>query len=331
MSDKTPLRVHIATPPTGEARRGLETALVPRITLTLGPEPVPPDTEVFVGGRPTREELESCPRLRFLVIPYAGLPIVTRDLVLAHFPHLTVCNLHHNAPAAAELAVALLLAAAKRIIPADAALRRGDWRIRYEGGPALILDGKTALVLGLGAVGTRVAQALHGLGMSVHAIRRNLGGAHPPHVVAHPLTALPALLPQADALVIALPLTPETEGLIGEPELNLLRPSAVLVNVARGPIVDEEALYRVLSERRIAAAGLDVWYRYPSTAEEREHTLPSRFPFHELENVALSPHRGGALGNEELEVRRMRDLTATLNAIARGEPVPHRVDVPAGY
>ncbi len=80
-----------------------------------------------------------------------------------------------------------------------------------------------------------------------------------------------------------------------------------------------------------SAAGIDVWYRYPSTAESRANTPPSRFPFHELDNVVMSPHRGGAYRLEELERGRMHELAITLNAIARGEPIPHRVDVRAGY
>jgi len=288
-------------------------------------------TEVLISGRPSREQLEACPDLRVLVIPYAGIPSQTRNLLLADFPNLEVYNLHHNAAAAAELAVSLLLAAAKAIVPADRAFRQHDWRSRYDGTPTLILDGKTTMILGLGAIGARIAAICRALGMDVHAARRRPDLPHPSYVTVHPLDALQAILPRADALLIALPLTPKTEGLIGAPELGLLRPSSVLVNVARGAIVDEEALYRAVSERRIAAAGIDVWYRYPSIPEERENTPPSRFPFHELDNVVMSPHRGGAYRMEELEEQRMRGLAVTLNAIVHGKPIPHRVDVHAGY
>ncbi len=326
------LRVHVTTPPPSIAtRRSLEEAIVPTIELNYGPQQAPRATEVLVCGRPTRAQLEELPQLRVLVVPYAGIPQPTRDVLLAGFPQLVVCNLHHNAAAAAELAVTLLLAAGKTIVPTDVGLRRGDWRSRYGGGGMLVFDGKNALILGLGAIGTRVAAVCHSLGMNVHAVRRRLEGPQPPNVVVHDRSSLASLLPEADAVAICLPLTSDTEGLLGEQELNSLRPSAVLVNVARGTIVDEEALFTALSERRIAAAGIDVWYQYPSTAEERESTPPSRFPFWELDNVVMSPHRGGAFGNEEMEQRRMQELAATLNAIARGEPIPQRVDLSAGY
>ena len=328
---KIPLHVHIAQPPPDHAIRVLKDDLERHVEVTYGPEDAAPTTEVLVAGRPSRAQLEACPDLRVLVIPYAGVPSQTRDLLLADFSDVEVFNLHHNAAAAAELAASLLLAAAKTLVPADRAFRRHDWRSRYDGAPTLILKGKTALILGLGAIGTRIAAICHALDMDVHALRKRLDLPSPPHVTVHPLNMLHAILPRADALLICLPLTPETEGLIGGRELDLLPPSCVLVNVARGAIVDEKSLYRTVSERHIAAAGIDVWYQYPSTPEERANTPPSRFPFHELDNVVMSPHRGGAYRVEELEKQRMRDLAVTLNAIARGEPPPHPVDVHAGY
>jgi len=324
------LRVHIVQPPPDDALSALENLLDPAVDLAVGPEPAP-TTEILVTGRPTREHLGVCPDLQTLIVPYAGIPEETRKLLLDERPDIAVHNLHHNAAAAAELAVALLLAAAKSIIPADRALRRGDWRTRYDGAPTLILAGKTALLLGLGAIGSRVATACSALGMEVHAVRRRTDRPHASYVVVHPPDALGQLIPCADVLLVCLPLTPETRGLIGVQELDLLRPSAILVNVARGAIVDEAALYHALADGRLAAAGIDVWYRYPRTSEERANTPPSDYPFHELDNVVMSPHRGGAFRTEELEEQRMCDLATSLNAAVRGESIPHLVDLAAGY
>ncbi len=325
------IAVHIAHAPSEDAIQRLEADLDPSISLTVGPQDMPAATAILVSGRPSKEDLAACPLLRVLIVPYAGIPAPTRDLILADFPHLAVHNLHHNAAAAAELAMALLLAAAKTIVPADRALRQSDWRTRYDGAQTLILDGKTAVVLGLGAIGTRIAAICRAFGMDVHGVRRrpDLPTAEP--ITVHGLSELPAILPLADALIVCLPLTSETEGLIGDRELRLLRPSAVLVNVARGAIVEEKALYGALKERRIAAAGIDVWYRYPSAPEERRNTPPSQYPFHELDNVVMSPHRGGAYRTAELEEQRMRDLAVSLNAAARGGAIPHPVDLAAGY
>jgi phosphoglycerate dehydrogenase-like enzyme len=326
-----PIGVHLADeiePP--ELGVQLRAALDPAIRITTGKEPtVPADYAVLVAGRPTPELLEASAKLRAVVIPWAGLARKTRDLLL-RYPKLTVHNLHHNAAATAELALALLLAAAKRVVPMDRALRAGDWRPRWAPQTALSLAGKTALVLGYGAIGRRVAAGCLGLGMSVVAVRRQASsGEWDGKVVLHPVRDLRALLPRADALLICLPLTSETEGLIGAAELALLPERAVLVNVGRGPIVDEAALYAALESGRLHSAGLDVWYRYPDDEASREHTLPASQPFHELDSVVLSPHRGG--DNRETEEQWPEALAALLNAAARGEPIPNRVDLAAGY
>jgi len=324
------LGVHLADPLEPELHADLTARLDPAIQLSLGEAP-PADAiyEILVAGRPTAALLEGSPHLRALVIPYAGLARKARDLLLG-YPAITVHNLHHNASATAELALALLLAAAKRIVPMDRALRQGDWRPRYGPQVALGLAGKTAVVLGYGEIGKRVASGCLGFGMAVAAVRRQaVSDERDGQVTLHPPAAIPELLPQANALVICLPLTPETEGLIGASELALLPPSAVLVNVGRGPIVDEAALYDALASGRLHAAGLDVWYRYPEDEAARAHTPPAAQPFHELDSVVLSPHRGG--DNIDTEARWPAALAALLNAAARGEPIPNRMDLAAGY
>ena len=145
----------------------------------------------------------------------------------------------------------------------------------------------------------------------------------------HMIADLRRLLPRSHVLIITAPLTPETKGLIGEEELALLPRGALLVNVGRGAIVDEEALYLALKGRQLAAAGLDVWYNYPRDEAAQTDTPPSRFPFHELDNVVMSPHRGGdEIG---IEAARMQHLAQLLNVAARGEEMPNRVNREAGY
>lgn len=324
------LHVHIVHPPPTSVLSYLQGILDPGIKVETGPT-LASETHVLVHGRPSSEQLALCSNLRALIIPYAGVPAETRTLLMESRPDLRVYNLHHNAIAASEMAIGLLFAAAKTLIPVDRSFRAHDWRSRYDGAPTTLLDGKTAVILGFGAIGSRLATVCQALGMNVHAVRRHVNAATTGPVSIHTLDALPDLLPLADVLLIALPLTNDTERLIGAEQLDLLPTSSVLVNIARGAIVDEEALYLALKNRQIAAAGIDVWYNYPSTPDSRANTPPSRFPFHNLDNVVMSPHRGGAFGLHELEQRRMTDLAQTLNAIARTEPAPHRVDIRAGY
>lgn len=327
------LSVNYLQPPAGEIIAFLQDKLASQVHLSLG-EPVPPDTEILIAGRPRREHLEATQNLQALVIPWAGLPSKTREL-LADFPQVAVHNLHHNAGPVAELALALLLAAAKFVLPMDRSLRGSDWTPRYRPSPALLLEGKTALILGYGAIGWRVAHLCRGLGMDVLAIRRqsNVRGVDPtslePAEEIYPPSALTNLLPRADALIICLPHTPETDGLIGGAELALLPPTAVLVNIGRGPIVEERALYEALRDGRLYAAGLDVWYNYPADEDSRTVTPPANYPFHELDNVVMSPHRGGA--TRETNWLRMSHLAALLNTAAAGEKIPNRVDIQAGY
>jgi len=271
--------------------------------------------DILVKGTPSAADLEARDGLRAVVIPYAGVPRTTRDL-LAERRDLTLHNLHHNAAPTAETALALLLAVAKRVVPIDRALRTGDWSPRYEPATEILLEGAHAVVLGFGAIGQRVARGLEALGMRVTPVRRS-----------EP-TDLDALLQKADVLIISLPLTPATEGLIDARRLALLPDECCIVNVGRGLILDEDALYAELSTGRLRA-GIDVWYSYPKSKMDASNTQPSRHDFGALDNVVLSPHRAGSC--MDIERLRAEHLARLLEAAARGEAIPNRVDVEAGY
>lgn len=333
-----PLHVFLTHPPVGDFDARLREAVTADVRLTYGPAlPAPADYAVLVAGRPTDAQLDASPALRAVIVPYVGVAPATRAALAAR-PRLTLHNLHHNAAPTAEMAVTLLLAAAKRVVPLDQDLRRGTWPPPLDPSGALLLEGRTALVLGLGAIGRRVARVLRALGMTVLATRRHAGASDPDCDEVHADSALDALLPRADALVICLPETDDTTGLIDAARLARLPRGAVLVNVGRGAIVDEAALYAALRDGRVAAAGLDVWWRYPERSGARDApddpaaragTRPATPPFHELPNVVFSPHRGGL--TDRTEALRARALAALLDQAARGEPIGNRVDVARGY
>ena len=129
--------------------------------------------------------------------------------------------------------------------------------------------------------------------------------------------------------MIACPLTDETRGMIAETELRSMPPGGILVNVGRGAVVDQQSLYRALIDGHLAAAGLDVWYNYPDSEADRRHTAPADFPFHELDQVIMSPHRGGL--TRETEMLRMTHLADLLNRMASGGDLPPALNVEAGY
>ncbi len=310
----------------------IRSLLDPGIAITAGEDLVNgQDIDILVIAHPRREDLVACPHLQALILPMTG---VAPDILalMADFPQVSLHNMHHNDVATTESALALLLSAAKWIVPVDRTFRRHDWTPRYQPPPITVLFGSTTLLLGYGAIGQRLARACQALGMTVLAIRRSaIAASYDGIAEVHPAAELHSLLPRAQVLLITLPLTPETKGLIGAEELALLPPGAVLVNVGRGPIVDEAALYQALRDSRLAGAGLDVWWRYPENKAERAHTPPSAYPFHELDNVVMSPHRAGMGVVDALERRRYATLAAALNQAARGHPLPNRIDPARGY
>jgi len=330
-SNASPAQLNVYIPPSDLTRRVAELrALTPEnVCITAAPDPQPVDCHILIHGSVRPEWIEASPSLRAVIIPYAGVSPEMQRL-LQQYPQITLHNLHYNDVATAEFALALLFAAAKFIVPLDRLLRQGDWRQRYTGAPSLLLSGKRALILGYGAIGRRIAPVCQALGMRVTGVRRHEPSQPTENGVAiFSIAHLHELLPQADVLFCVLPETPETIGLIGARELGMLPQGAVLINVGRGPVIDEEALYHALRSGHLAAAGIDVWWVYPRNEEERSHTLPSHFPFHELDNVVLSPHRGGWL--EAAEERRLQELAKLLTAAAQGLPIPNQVDKQLGY
>ena len=287
----------------------------------------PETCDILIEGRPKEEQLQRVREGGAVIVPFAGVPPATAELLKTR-KDLTLHNLHHNAPETAETAVALLLAASRRIVTADQALRKGDWTPRYTPEECVRLEGMKAVVLGMGNIGGRVAKVLEAMGLDVVGIRRQ--NAHD----------LEKELQTANILMITLPQTKETEGLITRKEIERLKPPRLLVNVARAQIVNEKDLYESLKDKTIHAAGLDVWYRYPKhpegivpgyfeMPEEAKHTFPSEYPFHELDNLVMSPHRGGA--SAYAEVARIEHLAILIEAFATKGEMPNNVDLDAGY
>lgn len=324
------LHVHLLQLHSSFANHNPAQRLDPSIRVTEGTEIIDPETvNVLVGGSPSEAQLDGCPNLHALIVPYAGVPADTQEFIRAR-PHISLHNLHYNYIPTAEMALALLLSAAKAVVPLDQELRRNDWTNRYLPTAAEILDGKTALILGYGQIGKRIARGCIGLGMKPVGVRRSLSSVHMEvGVPVYPISALHTLLPKADALLMALPGTPETDGMIGAAEIALLPANAIVVNVGRGPTLNEEAIYNALRDNKIRAAGIDVWWQYPQGEADRATTPPSRFPFHELDNIVMSPHRGGWLS--EAEDDRLDALAVLLNAAAQGNEMPSRVNTELGY
>lgn len=289
------MHFHYLHPPSDTALfKQFQSWLDPKIRLTWGEDhPGKLNCAVLIDGRPGQVLLTQNKNLKSLVVPFAGLPPETRDVCLG-FPALSVYNLHHNATITAEMAVVLMLSAARFVIRYDRSFRTNDWSMRYDHQrPSILLNGKKVLLLGYGAIGKQVAKVCRALGMQVSAIKRHVEyeGVVINEVPCYSPTCLSEQLSDTQVLIVVCPLTEETRGLINEKTLLQMPKGGILVNVGRAQIVEEAALYQALITGQLAAAGLDVWYRYPGSIQDRSSTKPSDYPFWELDQVVIHRKR----------------------------------------
>jgi D-3-phosphoglycerate dehydrogenase len=262
------------------------------------------DAEVFAAAR------------RLKVVARAGVGLDNVDVKAATQAGVMVVNApQSNIVSAAELAVGLLLAAARNIAPANAALKQGEWkRSKYSG---VELYEKTAGIVGLGRIGALVAQRLSAFGMHVIAYDPFVAAGRAAQMGVR-LVGLDELLRTSDVVSVHLPKTAETVGIIGAEQLATVKPSVILVNAARGGIVDEAALHAALKEGRVAAAGLDVYAKEPCTDS----------PLFELESVVATPHLGAS--TDEAQEKAGVAVARSVRLALAGELVPDAVNVQGG-
>jgi D-3-phosphoglycerate dehydrogenase len=275
------------------------------------------DVDAILVRSATKVDAEALAAARRLkVIARAGVGLDNVDVRQATQSGVMVVNAPtSNIISAAELAVGLLLAAARHVVPANAALKNGEWkRSKYTG---VELYEKTVGIVGLGRIGVLVAQRLSSFGMKVVAFDPYVQAGRAAQLGVR-LVSLDELLTQADFISVHLPKTPETIGLIGEEQLTRCKPTAILVNAARGGIVDEHALYLALKEGRIAGAGLDVFASEPCTDS----------PLFEFDNVVATPHLGAS--TDEAQEKAGVAVAKSVRLALSGELVPDAVNVQGG-
>jgi len=267
---------------------------------------------IRANGRVSRRLMQAAPRLK--VVARHGVGVEAIDRQAAAERGITVVNTPAaNDESVAEQCVAFMIVLAKRILESDRALRAGDWQARYRLIGAEV-QGKTLGLVGFGKIGQRVAAICrNGLGMPIlyHDVvayaqaERALGARRVP---------LDELLQESDFVSLHLPLLPATEALIGEAALRRMKPSAFLINTARGPVVDQAALVRALREKWIAGAGLDVYDPEP---------LPPDSPLLQMDNVVLSPHMASHTDEALLRMAMVvTDVLAVIEGRAPESPVP---------
>jgi phosphoglycerate dehydrogenase-like enzyme len=259
-------------------------------------------------------------RLRLFHVPGAGYDAVD----LAALPAgAAVCNCFGHEQAIAEYVMATILARHVPLADADQRLRRADWTY-WAGAPERVHDElaeKTIGLLGFGHIGKAIAARAKAFEMKVHVANRSPVAASAVVDRAFTLKELDVFWGSADFIVVSVPLTPETTGIVDAAAFAAMKPTAVIINVGRGPTIDETALYEALRDKRIAGAIIDTWYRYPAPGNSA--VLPSGLPFHELPNIVMTPHMSGWT-NGTIR-RRQRTIAENVLSRAAGRPLTNVV------
>ena len=292
----------------------------PRVRVTAvdrqrGIELAPSAEIMVVGWNVPEDVVRRANKLRWIQSVGAGVDslivpeIMSREIVLT-----TSSGIHQSV---VEHVIAVMLVFTRRLHLALRDQLRRKWDRSRASGEELL--GKTLGILGLGTIGAEIAQKAHAFGMRVIGMRRTAAPVPGVDRVVGP-DGLSMVLQESDAVVVALPLTPQTRGLVGEDAFRTMKPSALFINVGRGPIVQEQALISALREGRIAGAALDVFEREP---------LPADSPLYGFENVIITPHVSGT--SPAYMDRAVPLFCENLQRYLRGETLRNIVDKELGY
>lgn len=289
-----------------------------------------PEANVLLGGMLTESVLEAASDVAFFQIPWTGVDTLNFDLI--ERTGAIVCNSHSNSTVVAEHGVGMLLAAAKKLCYHDRKMRNGEWnRVKKDGNEvspfSASLLNRHCLLIGCGAIGSRVAQMLAGFGCTFSSVTQrgeeNIAGLRQ----AYSMSQLDLALADADYIFISVPLTDTTRHMIDSAAFDAMKDSAILVNVSRGDVLVEDALYSALHEQKIGGAAIDTWYQYPSA--ENQKPFPSKKnDFHTLNNIVMSPHRAGYV---DAGLPHLDDAIENINRHVDGKPLLNIVGPTQGY
>jgi phosphoglycerate dehydrogenase-like enzyme len=280
------------------------------------------DTDVFIGWSLRAEQFKIASRLKWIHSPAAAVHQLMYPELINSKVILTNSSGVHG-PVVAEHAITVLLAMAKRLPQAMHYQARKIWaqELMWNEYPRpREVAGATVLVVGLGGIGREFATRAKALGMKVIAVRENPSKGAAPADEVHGPEKIDELLPRADYVLLCTPVTPATNAIINRDRLNRMKHSSYLINVARGPLIDDAALVEALQQDRIAGAALDVFVEEP---------LPPESPFWSLNNVLITPHTAAV--TERLWERHYDLIVENLNRFIAGKPLLNEVDKSRGY
>lgn len=274
------------------------------------------DADVFVGSKLPAAVARKARNLRLVHAAGAGVDGIAVDALP---PNVPVANTFNHERSIAEYVLATTILLRRRFLDQDRQLREGIWASSVYDAALTQPDAVGAAhigFVGFGHIGQACWNLFQHMGCTASAVTGR--GAADPSAglswVGKP-DRLGELMAQSDVVVVSVPLSEGTAGMIGDAELAALGPQGILVNVGRGPLVQEAALYAALEKQTIAGAAIDVWYEYPVDGAGS----PSRFPFAELSNIVMTPHSSGI--TRQTFIGRIDDITANLGRLDRGEPL----------
>ena len=259
------------------------------------------EADVLLGPFITEKLLQAAAALKLIQVPWTGMD--TFNFAAVQSSSVPICNTHSNADAVAELALALTLDLTKKLSYHDRKMRRGSWNRDQQplNLKSSMLRGSTVCVLGLGSIGGRIR--------------------------VFPQAEALAAAGEADIVVCALPLTPETRGRIDREFLAALKPGTLLVNISRAAVIEEDALYEALQTGHISGFAADVWWNAPKRGES-ESWPSTHNEFQNMENVVMSPHRAGFI---EGSLPHLDGAVENIAALIRGEALHNLVDRSKAY
>ena len=279
-----------------------------------------PEAEVFVYWRFTEAMQVAAKQLQLYIVPGSGAQIVLEDVRVFNqrYRPIQLVNEHGNGHFVAQHVLAMLLSLLNSLPAHDRWMREGKWRLGDAEAASRPLTEQGVGLLGYGAINQEVERLLQPFGCPISIYRSNSAENQ----------SLEAFCREVEVLIVAVPILPATTGLVDAAVLKALGQDGIIINVARGPVVDQQALYEALRDKGIAAAGLDVWYTYRPEKDSEGRRFPYEYPFHELENVLLSPHRAASPG---VHARRWHDVIENIERYAEQRPLINVIDLERGY
>jgi len=282
-------------------------------------EELAPEAAAMVGGH-IATPWPATPKLKLFQIPFTGFDFLTPEVLPVGS---VVCNTYEHETSIAEHILLTMLELQIGLRTTHAEFREKSWNGK---GPAQSpvhgeVRGKTVGIVGYGHIGHEVAVRARAFQMRVIGVGRRDRDTPPELDWYARIDALPQLCAEADYVVVCAPLNDQTRGMIGTAQFAAMKSSAFVINVGRGPIIDEDALWAALSGKQIGGAAIDVWYNYPS--KDAPNPRPSKHPLHELDNIIMTPHNSG--WTQEQIDRRWVFVASNLDRLARGEALQNVV------